>query len=56
MPLDGWDNEFVYTSDGNDYEIMSLGADGMEGGTELDATFPPTMSAEQARRGFTLMN
>ncbi|MEC7219732.1 MAG: type II secretion system major pseudopilin GspG, partial [SAR324 cluster bacterium] len=37
LPLDGWDNEFVYTSDGNDYEIMSLGADGMEGGTELDA-------------------
>ena len=37
LPPDGWDNEFVYTSDGNDYEIMSLGADGMEGGTELDA-------------------
>jgi general secretion pathway protein G len=37
LPLDGWDNKFVYTSDGNDYEIMSLGADGMEGGTELDA-------------------
>jgi general secretion pathway protein G len=36
LPVDGWDNEFVYTSDGNDYEIMSLGADGMEGGTELD--------------------
>lgn len=37
LPLDGWDNEFVYTSDGSDYEISSLGADGMEGGTELDA-------------------
>jgi general secretion pathway protein G len=37
LPTDGWDNAFVYTSDGNDYEIISLGADGMEGGAELDA-------------------
>ncbi len=34
LPADGWGNEFQYTSDGKDYEIMSYGADGEEGGTE----------------------
>ncbi|MFQ5810303.1 MAG: type II secretion system major pseudopilin GspG [Armatimonadota bacterium] len=40
LPLDGWANEFVYKSPGSedrDYEITSLGADGVEGGEELDA-------------------
>lgn len=30
--MDPWNREFSYTSDGNDYEIKSLGADGKEGG------------------------
>ncbi|MBI3994078.1 MAG: type II secretion system major pseudopilin GspG [Candidatus Lambdaproteobacteria bacterium] len=36
-PTDGWKNPFIYRSDGRDYTIISLGADGVEGGTELDA-------------------
>ena len=37
LPKDGWDHEFVYESDGNKYTVKSLGADGKEGGTELNA-------------------
>lgn len=36
-PGDGWKNEFIFVSDGRDFTIVSLGADGQEGGTELDA-------------------
>ncbi len=36
LPKDGWDNDFQYKSDGKDYEIISMGADGVEGGTDLD--------------------
>ena len=37
LPLDGWENTFQYTSDGRVFEIKSLGADGREGGSELNA-------------------
>ncbi|MBF0236927.1 MAG: type II secretion system major pseudopilin GspG [SAR324 cluster bacterium] len=37
MPKDGWAADFKYVSDGKDYEIISLGADGAEGGTDNDA-------------------
>lgn len=37
VPLDPWDNPYVYKFDGRDYEIISLGADGFEGGDEFDA-------------------
>ncbi len=37
VPTDGWKNPFVYRSDGKDYTIISLGADGVEGGTDLNA-------------------
>lgn len=37
LPLDGWNNPFVYESDGNKYVLKSLGADGKEGGTGNDA-------------------
>jgi general secretion pathway protein G len=37
VPLDPWDNEFVYESDGKTFEIKSLGADGAEGGEDSDA-------------------
>ncbi len=33
IPKDGWDNEFVYESDGNKYTLKSLGQDEAEGGT-----------------------
>ena len=36
-PTDGWSNAFVYISDGSTYEIKSLGADGFEGGSDLQA-------------------
>ncbi|MFK7889407.1 MAG: type II secretion system major pseudopilin GspG [Granulosicoccus sp.] len=29
---DPWGRDYVYTSDGNDFEILSLGSDGVEGG------------------------
>lgn len=37
IPVDPWDNEFEYISDGRDYEIISYGNDGMEGGEDGDA-------------------
>jgi general secretion pathway protein G len=37
LPLDAWSKEFVYTSDGSNYEIISLGNDGAEGGDGLNA-------------------
>ena len=30
-------NDFQYTSDGNEYEIVSLGKDGESGGEDADA-------------------
>jgi len=33
-PTDAWGNEFVYFNEKNDYEIISLGADGEEGGED----------------------
>lgn len=32
MPTDPWGAEFLYFKDGNAYELISLGADGQEGG------------------------
>lgn len=40
VPEDGWGNEFVFYSPGvagHNIEIISLGADGVEGGEEFDA-------------------
>ena len=38
LPEDGWDGPFRYMSEnGNDYVIISLGADGVDGGVDLDA-------------------
>ena len=38
LPEDGWDSPFRYISEnGNEYEIISLGADGTDGGADLDA-------------------
>ena len=41
VPTDAWDNPFLYYSPGthgdHDYEIVSLGADGAEGGDKVDA-------------------
>jgi general secretion pathway protein G len=37
VPVDPWDAEFVYESDGKNFTIISLGADNAEGGEEFDA-------------------
>ena len=37
VPLDQWDNEYFYLSEGRSFELKSLGADGSEGGEETDA-------------------
>ena len=37
VPLDPWGNEFQYTSDGNDFELVSLGKDGESGGEDANA-------------------
>ena len=34
---DVWENEFVYASEGSTFELISLGADGSEGGEQRDA-------------------
>jgi len=34
---DPWGNDYIYQTDGDSYYIMSLGADGREGGTGKDA-------------------
>ena len=36
-PLDQWDNDYVYISEGRSYRLVSLGADGAEGGEGVDA-------------------
>jgi general secretion pathway protein G len=36
-PKDAWGNEFVYLSNRERYELISLGADGEPGGEDLDA-------------------
>ena len=38
LPQDGWGSPFRYVSvNGKNYEIISLGSDGVDGGTDLDA-------------------
>jgi general secretion pathway protein G len=37
VPLDAWDNDFLYASDGSTYVLRSLGADGEEGGDDVNA-------------------
>ena len=37
IPVDPWDNEFEYESDGRKYTIISYGRDGIEGGEGVDA-------------------
>lgn len=36
VPDDAWNHPFVYTSDSNKFKIVSLGADGKEGGEGFD--------------------
>lgn len=36
VPTDPWGGDFLYASDGKSYVLRSLGADGEEGGDDLD--------------------
>ena len=36
-PLDQWENDYVYSSNGRNFELKSLGADGNDGGEGFDA-------------------
>jgi general secretion pathway protein G len=37
IPADPWGNQYVYSSDGSNYTLKSLGADGAEGGSGKNA-------------------
>ena len=37
IPIDPWGNEYLYQSDGRDVVVLSLGADGVEGGEGYNA-------------------
>lgn len=37
IPVDPWDGEYIYESDGKAYTIITLGADNAEGGEGFDA-------------------
>lgn len=37
IPIDPWGNEYLYSSDGRDVVVVSLGADGVEGGEGYNA-------------------
>jgi len=37
IPADPWGNQYAYQSDGSNYSLKSLGADGAEGGTGKNA-------------------
>jgi general secretion pathway protein G len=37
IPIDPWGNQYLYQSDGRDIVILSLGADGVEGGEGYNA-------------------
>lgn len=36
-PIDPWGREYIYSSDGQSYSVMSLGADGVRGGEAENA-------------------
>ena len=42
VPEDGWGNPYRYTESGNNFTIVSLGADGAEGGSDLDTDISNT--------------
>jgi general secretion pathway protein G len=40
IPLDPWNNDYYYQSDGHEIVIKSFGADGEEGGSGINADIP----------------
>jgi len=37
IPKDPWDKDYVYKAEGSEFEIISYGADGVPGGTDINA-------------------
>lgn len=37
VPLDPWDNDYIYVGSGRDFSLISYGADGERGGEDDDA-------------------
>lgn len=37
VPLDPWDNDYIYDASGRDFSLISYGADGERGGEDDDA-------------------
>lgn len=53
IPLDAWNNEFIYQLDpgnGKPFVIISYGADGQEGGEDYDADLYSTDSTQGRQR------
>ncbi len=52
IPLDPWDNEYIYTSPGmnGDYDLVSYGADNAEGGEENDTDLVSWKSLEKKKK------
>ena len=48
VPLDPWNNPYVYSADGNTYKIMSYGADGSPGGDGINADISSDALDEEA--------
>lgn len=40
VPLDPWGTPYVYRAEASDFELVSLGADGAQGGDGVDADIP----------------
>ncbi len=36
MPKDPWGNPYAYIREGSSYEVISYGADGQSGGSDID--------------------
>ncbi|MCO4792339.1 MAG: type II secretion system major pseudopilin GspG [Bacteriovoracaceae bacterium] len=49
IPLDPWDNDYVYESDGKKFDIISYGNDGSEGGEDQDTDI--SLNKKPARGG-----
>jgi general secretion pathway protein G len=48
VPLDPWNNPYVYTADGSTFKIVSYGADGAQGGEGIDADISSDALDEEA--------
>lgn len=50
LPMDPWNNDYTYESDGRKFEIKSLGSDGQEGGEGIAGDVSSEDKPERRRR------